>query len=65
MLVAKIVFWFSLAALRAAIDRLLADRELRETLGAAARSHVAEYCNWDRVTRETLAAYERACSSSA
>jgi glycosyltransferase involved in cell wall biosynthesis len=47
-------------ALRAAIDRLLADEELRRRLGRAARAHIAELCNWERVTNETLAAYEAA-----
>jgi glycosyltransferase involved in cell wall biosynthesis len=46
--------------LRAAIDRLLADPALRRRLGEAARKHVASYCAWDRVTNETLAAYEQA-----
>ena len=35
------------AALRAAIDRLLADPALRRRLGEAARNHVAYYCGWD------------------
>jgi len=48
------------AALRAAVDRLLADRDLRRRLGAAARGHVAAYCAWDRVTDATLAVNERA-----
>jgi colanic acid/amylovoran biosynthesis glycosyltransferase len=48
------------AALRAAIERLLADPELRRRLGAAARRRVAELCDWERVTTETLAAYQAA-----
>src|SRR5262249_31181034 len=47
-------------ALRAAIDRLLSDPELRGRLGAAGRAWIAEYCNWDRVAEATLAVYERA-----
>lgn len=47
-------------ALRAAIDRLLADRELRRRLGAAARGRVARVCNWDTVTTQTLATYSAA-----
>jgi glycosyltransferase involved in cell wall biosynthesis len=47
-------------ALRAAIDRLLADPALRRRLGAAARERVAALCSWDRVTDATLAVYERA-----
>lgn len=46
-------------ALRAALDRLLADRELRTRLGGAAREHVARLCSWDAVTEATLAVYRR------
>jgi glycosyltransferase involved in cell wall biosynthesis len=48
------------AALRAAIERLLGDPDLRRRLGAAAREKVAELCSWDRVVEATLAAYEDA-----
>lgn len=48
------------AALRAAIDRLLADPELRQRLGAAARLRIEELCGWDRVIDRTLEAYEAA-----
>ena len=44
-------------ALRAALERLLADSELRRRLGAAGRQHVAGLCSWDRVTSMTLGAY--------
>ncbi len=47
-------------ALRAAIDRLLADDDLRRRLGRAARSRIAELCDWDRVLDRTIAAYEDA-----
>jgi len=47
-------------ALRAAIDRLLADEALRRRLGKAARERVAELCAWDRVVDATIAAYEEA-----
>jgi glycosyltransferase involved in cell wall biosynthesis len=47
-------------ALRAAIDRLLADPELRRRLGEAARERVTELCSWERVVDETIAAYESA-----
>jgi len=47
-------------ALRGALDRVLADRALRERLGAAARAHVAELCAWDRVTERTIAVYRAA-----
>ena len=48
------------AALRAAIDRLLADVDLRRRLGRAARERVAELCGWDRVLDRTIQAYEDA-----
>jgi glycosyltransferase involved in cell wall biosynthesis len=48
------------AALRAAIDRLLADPELRQRLGTAARLRIEELCGWDRVIDRTLEAYEAA-----
>lgn len=51
---------FDPAALRAGIDRLLADRTLRLQLGVAARARVARLCDWDSVTTQTLAAYSAA-----
>jgi colanic acid/amylovoran biosynthesis glycosyltransferase len=48
------------AALRAAINRLLAERELRRRLGTAAREHVAMLCDWDRAVDATIAAYQDA-----
>jgi glycosyltransferase involved in cell wall biosynthesis len=48
------------AALRAAIDRLLADPELRRRLGAAARARIEELSGWERVLDATVAAYETA-----
>ena len=48
------------AALRAALERLLADGELRRRLGRAARERVARYCSPGAVTDATLAAYEAA-----
>ena len=48
------------AALRRAIDRLLADRELRHRLGAAGRARVAEACSWETVVERTLAVYRSA-----
>jgi glycogen synthase len=48
------------AALRAAIDRLLADSEARHRMGRAARERIAANYSWERVTARTLAAYARA-----
>jgi glycogen synthase len=48
------------AALRAALERLLADRVLRARLGAAARDHVSSLCSWEAVTDATIDAYRRA-----
>jgi glycosyltransferase involved in cell wall biosynthesis len=47
-------------ALRAALDRLLADRELRRELGAAGRERARQLCSWERVTALTLDAYAEA-----
>jgi glycosyltransferase involved in cell wall biosynthesis len=47
-------------ALRAAVERLLADADFRRRLGEAGRARVAELCSWTRVTDETIAAYEAA-----
>ena len=48
------------AALRDALERLLADRELRRRLGEAGRERVRERFSWAAVTDATVAAYERA-----
>jgi glycosyltransferase involved in cell wall biosynthesis len=48
------------AALRAALERLLADRKLRGELGDAARERVRESFSWGRTTALTLRAYEDA-----
>jgi glycosyltransferase involved in cell wall biosynthesis len=47
-------------ALRAAIDRLLADSELRRRLGQNARTRIAELCDWDRIVDTIVGAYETA-----
>jgi glycosyltransferase involved in cell wall biosynthesis len=44
-------------ALRAALERLLADSALRQRLGAAGREHVRARCSWNAVTDAVLAAY--------
>ncbi|MGI8421852.1 MAG: glycosyltransferase family 4 protein [Gaiellaceae bacterium] len=43
--------------LRAALERLLGDAELRHRLGAAARERVRKRFSWGTVTNDTLAAY--------
>ena len=48
------------AALRAALERLLADQGLRQRLGTAARERVSRLASWERVTDATLRAYEDA-----
>jgi glycosyltransferase involved in cell wall biosynthesis len=45
------------AGLRAAIQRLLADPELRRRLGRAGRERAIELCSQEQVTQATLAAY--------
>jgi glycosyltransferase involved in cell wall biosynthesis len=47
-------------ALRAALERLLADAELRRRLGAAGRERARERFSWPAVTDATLAAYRMA-----
>jgi glycosyltransferase involved in cell wall biosynthesis len=47
-------------ALRAALERLLADRELRHRLGAAGRERAGRQFSWDAVTDATLSAYAEA-----
>jgi glycosyltransferase involved in cell wall biosynthesis len=44
-------------ALRAALERLLGDSELRRRLGARARERVRSYCSWEAVTDAAVAAY--------
>jgi colanic acid/amylovoran biosynthesis glycosyltransferase len=48
------------AALRAAVERLLADEELRQRLGAAARAAASERFSWAAATRATIRAYRDA-----
>jgi type III pantothenate kinase len=48
------------AALRAALERLLADPALRARLGDAARTRARDRFSWDQATRETVAAYRDA-----
>jgi glycosyltransferase involved in cell wall biosynthesis len=50
-------------ALRAALERLLADSELRRRLGAAGRERAREHFSWEAVTDATLAAYAEAAGT--
>jgi glycosyltransferase involved in cell wall biosynthesis len=52
------------AALRSAIERVLADPALRRRVGQAARERVTEYCSWQRVTQRTLEVYAAAVPST-
>jgi glycosyltransferase involved in cell wall biosynthesis len=47
-------------ALRAALERLLADRGLRRRLGAAGRERIRRHFSWDAATAATLEAYAEA-----
>ncbi|MDH4102663.1 MAG: glycosyltransferase family 4 protein [Thermoleophilia bacterium] len=47
-------------ALRAALERLLEDRELRDRLGAAARATARERFSWAAATEATIRAYREA-----
>jgi glycogen(starch) synthase len=51
-------------ALRGALERLLADEELRKELGAAGRERARTHFAWDLVTDQTLAAYDEALMQS-
>ena len=46
-------------ALREAIERLLADADLRERLGAAARAHVEADLSWSTATAAVVSLYEQ------
>ncbi len=51
-------------ALRAAVERLLADPQLRERLGRAARDVARERFGWDGVIERTLGVYRDALAST-
>jgi len=53
------------AALRAAIELLLADADLRRRCGAAARERARETLAWPEITRRAIAHYRRAVASRA
>jgi glycosyltransferase involved in cell wall biosynthesis len=48
------------ATLRAALERLLGDAELRRRLGTAGRERARAHFSWEAVTDATLAAYAEA-----
>jgi glycosyltransferase involved in cell wall biosynthesis len=48
------------AALRSALERLLADRDLRRRLGAAARERIRSHFSWSASTEALLDAYNAA-----
>jgi glycosyltransferase involved in cell wall biosynthesis len=50
-------------ALRAALERLLADSELRRRLGTAARARAREHFSWERAVSLTAPAYWDALSA--
>jgi glycosyltransferase involved in cell wall biosynthesis len=52
-----------IGALRAALERLLADGELRRRLGAAARERIRVDFTWERFADETTRAYEDALAA--
>jgi glycosyltransferase involved in cell wall biosynthesis len=52
-----------IAALRSALEQLLADGDLRRRLGAAGRERIREHFSWERFARETIRVYEDALSS--
>lgn len=52
------------AALRATIERVLADEPLRGRVGRAARERVRGYCSWDRVTDQLLGVYATAAAAA-
>jgi glycosyltransferase involved in cell wall biosynthesis len=51
------------SALRAALERLLGDPELRRRLGEAGRRRAGERFSWAAVTDATLAAYAEAAGT--
>lgn len=50
--------------LRAALERLLDDPELRRRMGSAGRERIRALCSWDHVTDLTLATYRDALGRS-
>jgi glycosyltransferase involved in cell wall biosynthesis len=50
-------------ALRAALERLLGDPDLRRRLGGAARERARERFSWEASTQATIAAYRTAATS--
>ena len=52
------------AALRAALERLLADPDMRRRLGTAGRERARTHFSWEKVTDATLAAYAEAVGTT-
>jgi glycosyltransferase involved in cell wall biosynthesis len=50
-------------ALRGALQRLLADGDLRRQLGSAGRERIRRHFSWERFSKDTIRAYEDALSS--
>jgi len=53
------------AAMRAAVERALADPDLRRRIGAAARERVREYSSWELIADRTIRVYTEAISRAA
>jgi glycosyltransferase involved in cell wall biosynthesis len=51
-------------ALRAALERLLADGDLRARFGVAAREKARRELSWDRSTNELMEVYKQLCRPS-
>ncbi|MHB8520743.1 MAG: glycosyltransferase family 4 protein [Limisphaerales bacterium] len=50
---------FDSVALRACIEKLVADPTLSQTMGMVARRHVEQHFTWDRVVRQGFAFYQK------
>ena len=50
--------------LAAALNRLLADPDLRRRMGKQGRERVEQYYSWRAIAQQTLALYQRLCKSS-
>jgi glycosyltransferase involved in cell wall biosynthesis len=50
--------------LATALNRLLADPDLRRRMGHQGRERVEQYYSWRAIAQQTLALYQRLCSST-